>query len=669
MIYNLSDVLNLQNYLLTKKNYRADIDGLRAIAIISVLIYHYYPKLNPGGFIGVDIFFVISGFLITKNIISEIIYGHFSLQTFYIKRIKRIFPALLLVLFFTYIVGYSFFFPNEFQLQNKHTVGGMLFISNFINLSEAGYFDVSSSRKTLLHLWSLGVEEQFYIFAPVLFLLIFSRFKSLKILLYFTLISVIFSFSYCIYLSKNMPTLAFYSPLSRVWEIGLGSVLALVSQVFEKRKILTNQKIFSIFSYLGLMLLIISFLFINSSKVFPGLWSVMPACATVMLILAGPRTYLNQFLSKKYFVYIGLISYPLYLWHWPILSIYKTFYSNLVTNTGLIICVILTFILATLTYRFVEVPILRSNINKIWKSLLIISSLIILLATLSWINERKGYFPRAFLLKNPIISSGNFSPSQPIKSQNCNIEKLKKCNPELTRNMTFGLIGDSKAVALYEGLVKTSKNSTHWVSEAKVGVVPLLSNHNYFQHFQKESEASLDRLISNDTLDTVVFAFAIRSVLPLENYSIKSLSKISDERYELIYDGLSEAIKRIINSNKKIILLVDNPSLLDPTICIPRTSGNTKIDYLMFRKKIPDGCQISQDDHMFYIQKYLKIYERLHNKYPENIKIYNPIEHFCNEGVCSITKNNRRLFSYSDHISNFTSELIGQEINKLIGNM
>jgi peptidoglycan/LPS O-acetylase OafA/YrhL len=659
----------LQNYLLTKKNYRADVDGLRAVAVISVLLYHYYPKLNPGGFIGVDIFFVISGFLITKNISSEMIYDHFSLKNFYIKRIKRIFPALLLVLFFTFIVGYFYFFPTEFQLQNKHTVGGMLFISNIINLSESGYFDVSSSRKTLLHLWSLGVEEQFYIFAPILFLLIFSQFKSLKILLYFTIILVIFSFSYCIYLSNDKSTLAFYSPLSRVWEIGLGSVLALVSLIFEKKKILTNQKILPIFSYLGLMLLIFSFLFINSSKVFPGLWSVMPTFGTVMIILAGPRSYFNQFLSKKYFVYIGLISYPLYLWHWPILSIYKIFYSNLVTHTGLILCVILTFALATLTYRFVEVPILKSNINKIWKPLLIISSLIILLATLSWINEREGYFPRVFLLKNPIISSGNFSPSKPNKPQNCNTEELKNCTSKLTKSKTFGLIGDSKAVALYEGLVKTSKNSTHWISEAKVGVVPLLSGHNYFKHFQEESEDSLDRLISNEEVDVIVFAFAIRSILPLENYSIKSLNKISDERYELIHTGLLKAIKRIINSNKKIILLVDNPSLLDPTICIPRTSGNTKIDYLMFTKKLPDGCQISQDDHMFYIQKYLKVYEKLYDKYPKNIKIYNPIEHFCNQGVCSMTKNNRRLFSYTDHISKFTSELIGQEINELIGKM
>jgi peptidoglycan/LPS O-acetylase OafA/YrhL len=292
---------------LTHPKYRADIDGLRAIAILSVVGFHAFPKRIASGFIGVDIFFVISGFLISSIIFSSLERDRFSLVEFYSRRIKRIFPALLLVMVASLAFGGFALYSDEYMQLGKHIAGGAGFVSNFMLWGESGYFDNAAKAKPLLHLWSLAIEEQFYIFWPLLLALAWKhQWNFLKV----TILIAVASFAAEIYLSNNNLTEAFYSPLPRFWELMIGGVLAFI--VLHKPQINSRHK--NLQSISGAILLAIGFALINKSRAFPGWWVLLPTFGTALIISAGAGAWLNRkILSNKVLVWFGLISYPLYL--------------------------------------------------------------------------------------------------------------------------------------------------------------------------------------------------------------------------------------------------------------------------------------------------------------------------------------------------------------------
>lgn len=247
-----------------KLSYRKDIDGLRAIAVIAVVLYHAFPELIHGGFIGVDIFFVISGFLISRIILLELGENCFSFSNFYRRRIVRIFPALLITLIPFVLFGWLVLSPEEFRQLSKHTLGGATFTSNFMYLSESGYFDNASITKPLLHLWSLSIEEQFYIIWPLLIVFAFKR-KLLLLVIFLVLLS---SFAFNIYLSSHSLAIDFYSPATRFWELACGSVLAWLSQnqSFSPHRAPWISNTFALF---GLLLIISGFYLISTEARFP----------------------------------------------------------------------------------------------------------------------------------------------------------------------------------------------------------------------------------------------------------------------------------------------------------------------------------------------------------------------------------------------------------------
>jgi peptidoglycan/LPS O-acetylase OafA/YrhL len=296
------------------QSYRPEIDGLRAIAVMAVVLFHADPRLVRGGFIGVDIFFVISGYLISRIILGECLLGRFSMLGFYVRRIRRIFPALALVIAATLVAGWMLLPSNELKTLSKHLSGGILFASNLIFWSEAGYFDAAAESKPSLHLWSLAVEEQFYIFWPVA--VVFAVRHKINIGRLLSLLAIS-SFAISIYLSFTDSTAAYYSPLSRFWEILAGAGVA----VYEKqlRSVLHSHA--SAWSGLGLTSIAVSLLVISPSSVFPGFWALLPILGACLVIAAGPLAWSNRhLLARRPLVSIGLISYPLYLWHWPIFT-------------------------------------------------------------------------------------------------------------------------------------------------------------------------------------------------------------------------------------------------------------------------------------------------------------------------------------------------------------
>lgn len=288
--------------------YRPDIDGLRAVAVLAVVGFHAFPELLPGGFVGVDVFFVISGYLITSIIKGGLDQGSFGFGDFYARRVRRIFPALALVLGACGAAGLATLLPDELGALGRHIAGGAGFVANLLQISETGYFDADSATKPLLHLWSLGVEEQFYLVWPLLLWAVGAR-RAAPAVLGLGAASFVLAQHEVV----AAPVLAFYSPLPRFWEFLVGAGLA----VRESRG---GSGRLPDLGLAGLGAIAAAVALLGRDSRFPGLWALLPTLGAAALIAAGPGGWVNRrVLALRPLVGLGLISYPLYLWHWPLL--------------------------------------------------------------------------------------------------------------------------------------------------------------------------------------------------------------------------------------------------------------------------------------------------------------------------------------------------------------
>jgi peptidoglycan/LPS O-acetylase OafA/YrhL len=355
------------------RGYRRDIDGLRAVAILPVVLFHAFHSLLPGGFIGVDVFFVISGFLISSIIYKGLKEDNFSYVQFYSRRIKRIFPALFLILAACLILGYLFLFNSEWRQLGTQMFAGALFSSNLQLLREGGYFDTAASSKPLLHLWSLGIEEQFYIFWPIILSLTFRWRRGVPFVLFSGLL---LSFLANLGLLRHFPQITYYLPFTRFWELLVGAVLAYLTVLKsgpipplcrflqsigwgksggERLELDLRQAL----SLVGAALIAIALFVTSESTPFPGYIALLPTVGTALIIAAGPGAWLNRaVLGHPFFVFFGLISYPLYLWHWPLLVFARLLSPNGGATTLLLSAVVLLAIFCSwLTYKGVELRI------------------------------------------------------------------------------------------------------------------------------------------------------------------------------------------------------------------------------------------------------------------------------------------------------------------------
>ncbi len=361
--------------------HRDDIDGLRAIAVLAVLAYHAFPQALPGGFVGVDGFFVISGYLITGILLRAQAEGRFSLWQFYQRRVNRIFPALLLVLTVTLLVGCLAFMPPELRQLGLHVDAGAAFVANILLWREAGYFDAAAQFKPLLHLWSLGIEEQFYLLWP-LCLLLWRR--PGRGLLATSAGLFALSLAVSVWGSAGQPEASFYLLHTRTWELMLGALLAQwqrhaspgdesdaargVSPPTAQGDLPAPSPIASTppawkqpaatwAGAAGLLLIAGSACMLSSGSPYPGWRALAPTVGTALLIAAGAQAPINRLLAARALVAIGLISYPLYLWHWPVLAFARVLYPQALTPAWTAALLGLSLLLAWLTYRVVEIPV------------------------------------------------------------------------------------------------------------------------------------------------------------------------------------------------------------------------------------------------------------------------------------------------------------------------
>ncbi len=479
--------------------YRPDIDGLRAVAVLSVVAFHAFPNAIRGGFIGVDVFFVISGYLISSIVFEGLEKKTFSFLDFYKRRIKRIFPALLLVLSACLAYGWFYLFNSELKQLGTHIFAGAGFFSNIALMQEVGYFDTEAELKPLLHLWSLGIEEQFYIFWPVFLWFMFNRNLRTHRWIIFT---VLVSFSAGVsglFTSEH----AFFLPFTRFWELMCGGLMAYVHQprirdafariIAESRTHNAVDLVWALHhigSLLGIFLIIGPVFFLNGEqvRVNPGWWALPPIIGTLLIIAAGQKAWINKnILSSRLLVFFGLISYPLYLWHWPLLSfarITEAQNPNIYLRSSLILA---SIILAYLTYLFIERPVRRASSNAMPVALasgMAIMGIIGILIANS-IVERGGTFNK----RDKFVESFDNRDYRYIRAHNLTASYRFQCDfydflnnihrPNISKDCITPVAGknvliwgDSHAQALFTGLRSALPQSVGIMQIATSGCNP-----------------------------------------------------------------------------------------------------------------------------------------------------------------------------------------------------
>ena len=334
---------------LPSSKYRSDIDGLRAIAVLLVLHFHAFPAAMPGGFVGVDVFFVISGFLITGIIARELEQERFSLFTFYARRVRRIFPALIVVLIASLVAGWLWMLPAAFAQLGLDTFASAGFAANIALQLQSGYFDVESAKKPLLHLWSLGIEEQFYLAWPLI--LMFATRRKWSIVAVAATLGIA-SFILNVAMIGSHPVATFYLPFTRAFELLLGAVLACSWDRVDQ-----SSRASDIRAWIGAAMIAAAAALLDSHSAFPGWWAILPVAGSALLLSAPGAWICRVVLASRPLVWIGLISYPLYLWHWPLLVFGATIKFAPLTLLERELVLVASVLLSWATYRFVEKPI------------------------------------------------------------------------------------------------------------------------------------------------------------------------------------------------------------------------------------------------------------------------------------------------------------------------
>ena len=445
--------------------YRPEIDGLRALAVVPVVLFHSGISWFSGGYVGVDIFFVISGYLITRILVNDIQKGTFSIARFYERRIRRIFPALLFVLLVSSLVAYYVFFPGELRRFKDSVQATLLFYSNYFFMFDVGYFADSAESKPLLHTWSLAVEEQFYVVFPIILYLLY---RYLKKYLFSAITGILLlSFAYSVLLVQSNANDAFYSTPARAWELLIGSFLVLLE---EKKKLVLSSRSSNVLSFTGLVMILVSVLTFTEHTSFPGPSALLPVIGSALIIFSANSNanWTNRLLSLQPIRFIGLISYSLYLWHWPVLVFYKTYQIQTVEEINLWIVFSVMLLLSLLSWKFVEKPFRKLKVfnkNTVYK-ITQLSAGVVLVYLVIFVFVFSDF--KRDLPKEVRASLSSFRESERVIAlEDCESERieriftLKICYVGNLKSevITFAVLGDSHSRALLAGIDESARRN------------------------------------------------------------------------------------------------------------------------------------------------------------------------------------------------------------------
>jgi peptidoglycan/LPS O-acetylase OafA/YrhL len=534
------------------------VDGLRALAILPVILFHADLGCS-GGFVGVDVFFVISGFLITSLILSDINEGTFSLAAFWERRIRRIVPALSLVVLATLIAGWMLYLPKDFELLGRSAVAQVMLMSNFFFWLHSGYFDASGDTMPLLHTWSLAVEEQFYLLFPLaLFLL--TRHKRIRIA-WVLLGLCIVSLQLCLLGSGYCPSANFYLLPTRAWELMLGALLAAVPAAR-----LANAWGNEATGLAGLGLIVFSVLCYTRQTVFPGLATISPCLGAALIIFSGGSgpTLVSRALAFKPVVFIGLISYPLYLWHWPLLVFTK--YISIEPPNWRVRAALLmiSVVLATLSWKFVETPFRKRLLCPRRPQLFAFAGaavlLLLLLAGTAYVKQGmpSRLPPQALAYQNPKLDPAFFKNNFFATGECAELGGQSTNQP-----IEILLWGDSHAMAVAPALDELCRRcSVRGVQATHPAIAPLLGRFHV-----SHRAAGLDAPSFGQGIIDFVTRKHVRTVVIAASWSYYRPP-------ESVGAGLAAAVKALISSGARVYVLRDVP---DAGFDVPRFATLTAL--------------------------------------------------------------------------------------------
>jgi peptidoglycan/LPS O-acetylase OafA/YrhL len=652
--------------------YRPDIDGLRAVAVLAVVFFHAFPTVLPGGFVGVDLFFVISGYLITGLLAADLQAGHYSVARFYARRIRRIFPALAVVLLATYAIGWLCLYGDEYKALGKHIVSAVGFIANWTFWTEAGYFDRASDTKPLLHLWSLGVEEQFYIVWPLLLGLAFKFGRVRTCCVTIALVSFLLN----LWLIHFHPSAAFFWPFSRFWELLVGAALAMRWRGWRGQRDRLQAGTRSVLSGLGVLLCLGSCVGMTAQLAFPGGWAVLPVLGAAALIAAGPDAWINRWLSRPAVVWVGKISYALYLWHWPLLSFATIIAGGTLSASVRAEIVAISIVLAWLTTVAIERPI-RFGVPHPAK--LIGPCVLMLLAGylggMTYDREglgfRKGYSADADVTTATLGAGREFTvPTCGVSSADQHLFQF--CSTDKRAVSHFAVWGDSKADALYWGLVRTSPPGQSWTLIARASCVPLVGAERASSYAGDDprncraaNQVALRVLLANPSLTTVLLTVASRDLVGPEYVDADGSASST-----AAVDGFDHAIDALQRAGKRVVVVLDNPELPDPRLCMDRKPlAWPWVRHLLGVGDVgaAERCAMPYTTYLARTATYRDLMDQVKQRHP-GLFVYDLAPVLCDipHNVCPMTLDSHYLYSYADHLSDYANGRVAARLLPLL---
>ncbi|WBA81515.1 acyltransferase family protein [Endozoicomonas sp. GU-1] len=632
-------------------NFRQDINGLRAIAVLSVVLFHFNENWLPGGFAGVDIFFVISGYLMTGIIFNGIEKKTFSLILFYMARARRIIPSLAVLCAFLLIFGWMFLTPLDFKPLSKHAASSLGFISNIIySLETDGYFDAASKYKWLLHTWSLSVEWQFYVIYPVV-ILILNRFVGLKNTKFVLTVLALFGFIYSLYVSFNFPEQAYYLLPARAWEMMLGGMVYLYPSDMSNRSRYALEKV-------GLFFVLASLFIFSETDVWPGYFSLLPTIGIAIIIFSNRDD--SYATNNKVFQSIGSASYSIYLWHWPIVVALNYFSLNDIASVA--IGIITTFFAGYLSYYFIEKRFVFKFYGLSAKTIFLYPPLLMVItigAAGSYIFINNGVPER---LNNPSLVNIARSP----KAFECNgkIENPCKYFGEDTK---WATLGNSHSIEIAYALASKLKETGTGLKQFSLSACDIAYKRTINNACVNWTDAVAEKIITDDNIKNVVIGYRYTSSLFGDN--ISSYPNLPDQQPALgegltkvegrakLMESLTLLIKDLADTKEKVFVIMPIPEL-------PEDINKVAFRENIFGNKIESIIGTSREYYL--IRNKLPRNTLLNTKFPDNVYLIDPLEYFCDEKSCYSFRYGVPLYLDDDHPSLKGADLLVSNILSFI---
>ena len=640
--------------------YRSDIDGLRAVAVVPVVLFHARTPMFGGGFVGVDVFFVISGYLITLLIVSEIEGGTFSFTDFYERRIRRIFPALFVVMGFSAAFGWFVMAPDDYQRLGQSIIATTLFVSNYLFWSQTGYFDTPAMEKPLLHTWSLAVEEQFYITFP-LYLVLATRFFPRQRLAD-TILAALASFSLSIWMVRRTPGAAFYFGPPRAWELLIGSLLAIGFAKYP-----ATERVRNAVAALGILLIAAAVVGYSKDTRFPGIAALPPTIGAAFLIWSGTfgSTVVSRVLSTSPFVFVGKISYSLYLWHFSLLA-----FANYLSIKGpgeveIAILVLVSFGLAALSWKYIEQPVRRQRWQNLDRPKLFAAAaaaMCLFIAFGSSVEIREGLPSRLapdrlefFAARDEFAGGREKCRIEPLELEICSLGSD-------AGDPRFILWGDSHADALRPAIDEiAAAHGVQGVFAGRGGCAPLLGAEREDAGVCREiNDRILDLVLSTPSIETVVLA--ARWALWAEGTRYKredrrpSFVRISasdgsfnasPNNQSPFQDGMERTLSALAAAGKRVWLVGPVPEV---GYDVPRSLYLAKLGL--------DDADVRPtrgefDERQRFVMSSLRRLAHEHQ-----VGIIWPHEALCTTRLCDVARHGKPLYVDDNHLSPFADRSI-----------